>query len=65
MLTVGGADVAVGRDGAVIVAAAGDDLDAGGVRNRSTFPLAGPVPGEVAARFLGGLVQRTVAAIRA
>ncbi|WP_165966077.1 hypothetical protein [Actinomadura sp. 7K534] len=54
LVTVGGSYVAVGPDGTVIVAPAGDDLDAGGVRNRDTFALVGPMPGEVAARFLGG-----------
>ncbi len=54
MVTACGADVAVGPDGTVIVTEAGDDLEASGVRNRDTFALVGPVPGEVAARFLAG-----------
>ncbi|MEV5827566.1 hypothetical protein AB0L25_18545 [Spirillospora sp. NPDC052242] len=50
--TAGGADVADGPDSTVIVANAGDDLDASGVRNRDTFTLVGPVPGDVADRLL-------------
>jgi hypothetical protein len=52
VFTAGGADVAAGLGGTVIITDAGDDLAASGVRNSRTFMLIGPVPGAIAARFL-------------
>ncbi|WP_103957150.1 hypothetical protein [Nonomuraea solani] len=51
--TVGGAEVAIGPTGAVIVTDAVDDPAAGGVWSSTEFKLIGPMPGILAERFLG------------
>jgi hypothetical protein len=54
--TAGNATIALGAEGSVITVPAGDDLADSGVRTGEDFALVGPVPLDVASRFLGYLL---------